>query len=308
MVPKFPLVLLLFFPCVAFGSDKPSRQPGDVVSVAASGRYRLRLVKASQEPSPWDKSIAAVTLNFQLEFTQPAPRRLPTDPPENVYLEQADPLVSAYAIPFELVSTNKHFGWTENNWGCSVTIHNLEIGQPRARLHSLDLAVTLIQVTEWEQYAFNVARPGTDKVTKCGPLKIHLHGGDNCLSVAFTSFSRDEKDYGEYEKRVALKFPTFHSYGIPHTSVMDSKKRELFCSVGTMMGSGSSGMFVISRPVTLSDGIAPKEEKLEYPLSVTVRFPKRYRQERVTFQFGNITLPPLNTEVKAEPRKRAVLH
>ena len=311
MIRKLVLLVILLQPLL--GEAAPT-SAADVVAVSKCGRYRLKLTRSSQAPSPWDTKVAALSMSFDLAFLQPTTPVFLRMRPEGVYLENEDPLVSAHTVPVRDVAKNKHSGWTDN-FAPSVTVHTLELGAPLERLHSLVLAVTLVRVTSWENVRFSDIQLGSSDFLKCGPFQILVRGEKKRVMLSVGSFSQFRAERKEYRKRMPLRFLN-HSYGIKHTSVRDARGRDFFCPIVDGTGGSSSGVFLIQAPRTNGTGherggaatfpnqlrmsAAPVGLPIVYPLSLEVRLPKQYRKERVVFTFADLPLPALEKKADSE--------
>jgi hypothetical protein len=294
-------ILLLLLPAAsAFGQEKPAVLPGKTslpeqqaaaekpVAVSKDGLYRLKLRRSSQTPSTRNATIARVSLDFDLEFTEPGTRTFRRQKPQDVYLDNLNPFVSARIAPGREVG-ERHSGWTDN-FGPSVTLSDLELDSPQEKLEALRLAATLVRVKTWDTIQFADLKRGESDHLRCGPFALRVTGKDKEASVVAASFAEFEADRKEFEKRVPLRF-LHHAYAIDHTVIHDAKKRRLYSTSSFGSGGATVGTFAI---IATGSGIVLREgEPIEYPLLVEVRLPKEYDTERVEFEFKDLSLPEL---------------
>jgi hypothetical protein len=260
--------------------------PHKVAAESKCGKYRLRLERASQSPSPWNSGIAAISLDFEMDFGQAGMRNFERHLPQDTYLENADPFVAA-RINLVEIGKNKHFGWTDN-FSPSVTVSDLELGSEQKQLDSLTLKVTVVRIKTWETVRFTGVGQGKSDFLQCGPFQLVVHGETDQVRVAAAAYSDFAAETAEYHKRVPLSFVN-HRYAMDHMTITDATKKPL-----TYIGYGGSGGSTVGH-FHRRGGIevdSPREP-IPYPLQVEVRLPKEYETERVGFEFKDLPLPAL---------------
>jgi len=279
MPPRTLLVIALLCCVGVFGGIGAEALPKPEKSaVSKQGGYRLRLKQIEQKKSPWDAKISALSFRFDMESlrSEAWPRSSLED---NVYLEKEDPLVAAYLTPGTDVAKHKHFGWTSAP--NEVVVADLEVGAPVEWLHRLELAVTVVRVTEWEELKFEQLGKGESDFLKCGPFQLKLTAAERRVGVSVASFSQFKHEQDEYGKRVPLNFLN-HRFGLAHTGITDAAGRKLHQSGGMGTGGSSNGGFIIW-PLERRTTSGWEGEIISYPISVVVRLPKQFTKERHTF-------------------------
>jgi len=280
--------VLLMVSALTVSAGNLPETSADPIAVSPCGRYRLRLVMTSREPSPWDPATAAVSLRFKMEYRPSGTGPFVSERPADVYLEKMDPFVSARCAGGQPVDGSRHFGWTD--WrSLELFIRNMEIGDPENTLEQLTLAVTLVRVTSWDILTFTDLGCSGNEPLPCGPFVLEVTGEDTRAIVRCIRNPDAQGEKKESEKLACLHFldPV---YGIEHTAIRDAKGRELrYMSGWSTAGRVSAGNFLIE-PDRQGEaaGIIEKGDPVRYPVTVDVRLPKTWETEIIEFTFAEL--------------------
>jgi len=265
-------------------------------------------------------------MRFRLEFPQNGTTNYSHRHPADVFLDNQDPLVAAYIAPQEDalvldprlwphvgpdldIAKGPHYGSADDSIP-TLDIRDLAAPQPFHMLAYLELAATLVKVTEWEELEFNNLRLGTHDILKCGPFELSAFGHKARFSIGAGAGVDFRDEHTQYRQRVPLHFLN-HSYAMTHIRILDSRGREL--EVGLIMGQGigsviDGGCSFSDFSIRSRDGSLPKlidghlfGEEIEYPVTIKVKLPKRYEKDRIKFRMENITIPESKTEKAGQP-------
>jgi hypothetical protein len=250
-----------------------------------------------QGQSPWDEKAYALNVRFRFQF--PKPNR-----PEDTFLENEEPLVSVSLEPGKDIASHRHFS-SADNFGPSIDIDHLEIGTKVAkRIRRMEIAVTLVKVIEWEEIEFKNVREGENELLDCGPFELACTGQKKSLLVSAAAFSSFEEKQEAYGVRVPLKFVN-HRFAIEHIFVNDAAGHALFSHFGMGTGGSTNTSFAIPEkdaghlpeldkrtdyPIGIHGSFESGAE-ITYPVTITVRLPKRYEKERVLFRIDELVVP-----------------
>ncbi|GAA5143658.1 hypothetical protein GCM10023213_32000 [Prosthecobacter algae] len=271
--------------------------------MSADGRYRLSLANAEQGPSPWDEKVAAITATFRLESRMPAEADFSSQVPADVFLEKVD-LQEAVLLSGEDVAGQKGSKWTDSS-ALTVTIHTLEVGKEQRQLRKLTLAVTVVKVTEWEPLEFKNIQKADETPLHCGPFEIVVSEVQpQHLLLAAAAFSDHAKEHEAYRQRMPLQFLT-HRYAMQAVQISDAAGQRLGLSMGTYTGGGSSGRYAVSPgpllvfPPKGEAGQTPSSifspaKDIRYPVTLSLKLPRKYESEQVIFEFQDVPLPAFN--------------
>lgn len=297
--------------CLSFlaqGLATETNKAGGPVKVAVSedGHYRLSLAETGQGPSPWDENRASISASFRLESRAEAAGDFMQQVPEDVFLENVE-VAAVELLSGKDVAGEKASQWVDSS-ALKVTLQHLEVGDEQRRLGRLKLVVTLVKVTEWELVEFNGIQKADEKALHCGPFELVVcEAQPRHLSVSAAAFSSHAREHEAYRERMPLQFLT-HRYATRELRLTDSAGKRLGFSAGTFTGGGSSARYAIHKgmPLTFaakeqSAGEAPSSffgeaEDIRYPVTATLRLPRKYVSERAVFEFRDVELPALKRE------------
>lgn len=286
----------------AEGTGAPKPPPA---AVSADGRYRLSLASAEQGPSPWDEKIAAITATFRLESRMVVDADFSSQVPADVFLEKVD-LREAVLLSGENVAGQKGSKWTDSP-ALTVTIHTLEVGKEQRQLRKLTLAVTLVKVTEWELLEFKDIQKDDETPLHCGPFELVVSETQpQHLSLSAAAFSAHAKEHEAYRQRMPLQFLT-HVYAMQAVQISDAAGQRLGLSMGTYTGGGSSGRYAISPGPMLvfppkgeagktPSAIVSPAKDIRYPVTLSLKLPRKYESEQISFEFHDVRLPALRAQ------------
>jgi hypothetical protein len=264
-----------------------------VAAAYSGGTCELAIVSIAQARALVDRGPYAVQLQLRLEFPghEPAVTRslLPADYHLN---NRRSPLIAAY-VPGEKTNLAKkpHFGET-TPVGSNVLIANLEVGRARERLERVEIELELVKITEWESLKFQIGA-GVNEILKCGPFELKVWGGHRNLDVEAKAFPEFRKVHEAYLRRMPLRF-LVASYAATALKAVDAGGR-------TPRGEGQSmtmggpdwkqGAVSTSYHSWNSEFSPPNYGAISYPVSLTLKMPKRYETEKLKFRFAEIPLP-----------------
>lgn len=284
--------LLLLWGLGRLGSNLMAAEPAEVIASAsyAGGDCQLRLISASQNPSPQRKKIYNVNLELQFE-TLPRKSDGSTPPlPEGFYLNNdKSPLVNAVVIAGKNLAKTPHTGSAQGKNGV-VVINNLEIGDVRQRLQGVEIEVAVVRVTEWETQSFNTPIGWSD-FFKCGAFELRAVADAQQVKVDAMAYPQFRADHDAYRVRVPLTFLD-SEYAMGELKLIDAAGHSPSAMATTIPGSGAvSTTFTNWRAPAARGEIAAAANGITYPVTLSVRLPKTYTTERVKFKFAEIRLP-----------------
>lgn len=268
-------------------------EPAPVVASASfsGGECQLRAVSISQNSSPLGRKRFSVNMEFQFE-TLPRKADGSSPPlPQGFYLNNdQSPLVAAHAVAGKNLAKTPHSGSAQGNTGV-VVINNLEVGEVRQRLQDIEIEVAVVRVTEWDTQSFQAAL-GRSDFFKYGPFELRAVAEGRQLKVDAMPYPQFRADHEAYRVRMPLAFLN-PAYAMQELKLVDTAGRSPTSTGSTVPGSGAvSSTFTgwrVANPGTESPAVA--SDGIDYPVTLTVRLPKRFETERVKFRFEEIILP-----------------
>lgn len=256
------------------------------------GASQLRVNAVSQMPSAQSRRGFAVSLELQLEIPPAAKAGDFFQLPGGWYLDnEVSPLVAASAVPGKSPAKIPHQWMVDGKTG-RITLTELEIGDARTALQAVDFELVLTKVTEWETTTFQ-ALPGRGDFFQCGPFELRANGEPQRLKVDVWAFPQFRDDHERYRKQMPLAFLN-SAYGLQELKVVDAAKRvPTSTASSTPLTGAASATFTAWRPGESTEATAaePVSEDIVYPVTLTMRLPKRFTKERVRFHFNSIPLP-----------------
>lgn len=284
--------LFLLWGLGSLGSRLVAGEPPDVLASAtyAGGPCQLRLISASQDPAPKGRKQYHANLEFQFE-TLPRKSDGSTPPlPEGFYLNNAtSPLVNAFVVAGKSLAKAPHTGSATGKDGV-VVINHLEIGDAAQRLQGVEIEVAVVRVTEWESLSFSAAT-GLSDFFKCGAFELRSVGDEQRVKVDAMAYPQFRADHDAYRVRVPLAFLDA-TYAMGELKLVDSAGNSPSAMATTTPGTGAvSTIFTNWRAPAVGYEVAAAATAVSYPVTLSVRLPKRYTTERVKFKFPEIRLP-----------------
>jgi len=273
------------------------RLPAESVPPVASAKYsggtcELRVASVSQTPSTQNRRSFAVAVELQLGVPAASGSGTSFQLPEGFYLDNdATPLLAASVIPGKNLAKTDHL-WSVQRQSSTVTHSELEIGDARQRLQGVDVELVLTKVTEWETRNFQ-AQMGWSDFTQCGPFEVRTFGQAQQLRVDAWSYPQFKKEHDAYRQRMPVTFLN-QVYAMQELKVVDAANRSPTSMGSTIPESGAaSSTFTGWKALENTDASAPSSagDDIVYPVSLSVKLPKRYEKERVKFHFDEIRLP-----------------
>ncbi|HEX2852456.1 MAG TPA: hypothetical protein VHO24_04395 [Opitutaceae bacterium] len=286
--------LFLLWGLGSLGSGLVAAEPADVIASAsyAGGACQLRLISTSQGPSPQGRKRYNVNLELQFE-TLPRKSDGSTPPlPDGYYLNSdKSPLVAAYVMNGKVLAkvAPSGTGSAKGKDGV-VTINDLEVGDARPRLQNVEIEVAVVRVTEWETQTFNAPIGGSD-FFKCGAFELRAMSDGKQVKVDAMAYPQFRAEHDAYRVKVPLAFldPT---YAMGELKIVDAAGNSPSSAATITPGSGAvSSTFTNWRAPAKGYEIAATADSIAYPITLSVRLPKRYTTERIKFKFAEIPLP-----------------
>lgn len=211
--------------------------------------------------------------------------------PAGVYLDNdASPLTAAYVVQGKNLARNEHL-WSVQGTSGAVSISELEVGGARQRLQDVEIELVLTKVTEWETRNFEVGMGWSDFL-RCGPFELRAFGEAQRLKVNAWPYPQFREEQEAYRQRMPLNFLN-QVYAMQELKVVDAANRRPTSIGGTIPQAGAASNTYTGWRASDADeaAAASVSEDIVYPVSVSVRLPKRFEKERVRFRFDEIPLP-----------------
>jgi hypothetical protein len=284
--------LLLLWGLGFLSSPLSAQEPPELIASAsyAGGPCQLRLISVSQDPAPKGRKQYTASLKFQFE-TLPRKSDGSTPPlPEGYYLNSdKSPLVNAFVVAGKSLAKTPHTGSAQGKDG-EVVINDLEIGDVRQRLQGVEIEVAVVRVTEWETLSFTTP-VGMSDFLKCGAFELRAAGDTNQVKVDAMAYPQFRAEHDAYRVRVPLTFLD-SAYAMGELKIVDAAGNSPSAMATTIPGTGAvSTTFTNWQAPAARGEIAKTADSITYPLTLSVRLPKRYTSERIKFKFDEIPLP-----------------
>jgi hypothetical protein len=263
------------------------------------GVAQLRVNAVSQLPSTQNRRGFAASLELQLEIPPADKPGVFFQLPGGWYLDNdATPLTAVSVVPGKNLAKTPH-QWAVDGKTGRITLTDLEIGEARARLQGVELELVLTKVVEWETRTFQT-QPGRSDFFLCGPFELRASGDPQSLRVEVWAYPQFREDHERYRRQMPVAFLN-SSYGLQELKVVDAANRAP-TSTGTSMPltGAASSTFTGWKPLegSAEATAAPTSDDIVYPVSISMRLPKRFEKQRVKFQFSAIPLPPPETAAR----------
>jgi hypothetical protein len=173
-----------------------------------------------------------------------------------------------------------------------VTIDDLEIGDARPRLQNVEFELVLTKITEWETRNFQAAQSSGEFIA-CGPFELRVYSQPHQVRVDAWAYPGFRKEHDAYRQKMPVNFLD-SAYAMQELKLEDAAKHRPTSAGSSMPASGAaSTTFTGWNALESTDATAAAADggDVVYPLSITLRLPKRYEKERVKFHFDEIRLP-----------------
>lgn len=257
----------------------------------SGGAAQLRVISASQEQQ--GRRGFAAKLELQLEIPPASKPGAAQDLPADFYLDNdATPLIAVAVVAGKNLAKTAHAWSVEGKTG-RITISDLDIGEARLRLQGVEFELVLTKVTQWETIAFQ-ALPGRSDFFQCGPFELRSSGETQQFRVDMWAYPQFKAQHDAYRQRMPVTFLN-HIFAMQQLKVVDAANRVPTSTGSSVPSSGAVSNTYSSFRAAEGDGAAAaaaEGDAISYPVSMTVRMPKRFEKERVRFRFDAIPLPP----------------
>jgi hypothetical protein len=268
------------------------------VGTYSGGYCELSVLSAKQEKWPVGGDEWSVGLQLQFRLSKPKPGLNPQLPlpllPDGYYLNnQQSPLIAASAQGKKKnLAKEPHSGVTIGPG--TVLVANLRVGPRQERLEHVEFELELAKITEWETLTFRI---GTDEtqVFRCGPFELKVTAEATRLEVNAGVYPEFARDHDAYRRRLPLNHFLRASYASVALRPADSAGR-IPASVSessTMAPGWKEGVttMTFSGWTDLTTGVRSDKREISYPVSLSLKMPKRYETEKIRFHFDRIDLP-----------------
>jgi hypothetical protein len=212
---------------------------------------------------------------------------------ENFYLNNhGSPLVAAYAPGGKTnLAKQPHFGATA---GVMVMIGNMPFDQVPSRLERVTVELDLVEITEWETLKFEAGPE--PQIFHCGPFELKVAAGVNRLWVDAGAFREFAAEHKAYRARMPLEFLK-PSYATTALKLVDAQGSTPSGFSSSSRNSGSPNWANEVESVDYSTWRkGPVTTPISYPITLTLKMPKRFKTEKVRFVFDQIELDPPATK------------
>jgi hypothetical protein len=256
----------------------------------SGGAAQLRVIATSQEAQ--GRRGVTAKLELQLEIPPAEKAGSAGELPADFYLDNdATPLLSASVVAGKNLAKTAHAWSIEGKTG-RVTINDLDIGEARLRLQGVEFELVLTKVTQWETIVFQ-ASPGRSDFFQCGPFELRSSGEAQQFRVDMWAYPQFKAQHDAYRQRMPVTFLN-HIYAMQQIKVVDAANRMPTSTGSSVPSTGAVSSTYSSFRAAEGDGAAaaaPEGDAISYPVSMTMRLPKRFEKERVKFRFDVIPLP-----------------
>lgn len=287
----------LAFLCIGFPLGAAEFTPPVASANYSGGAAQLRVTSAVQEPQ--GRRGVSAKLELQLEIPPAAKAGAAQDLPADFYLDNdATPLIAVAVVPGKNLAKSAH-AWAVEGKSGRITISDLDLGEARQRLQGVELELVLTKVTEWETLVFQ-ALPGRSDFFQCGPFELRSSGDAQQFRVDMWAYPQFKPQHDAYRQRMPVTFLN-HLFAMQQLKVVDAANRVPTSTGSSVPSTGAVSNTYSSFRTIEADGaaaVAADGDAISYPVSLTMRLPKRFQKERVRFRFDAIPLP----EPAARPR------
>lgn len=177
----------------------------------------------------------------------------------------------------------------------SVTLPDLPVPEGESRIQEMDLEFTLVHVKAWRTIRVPDLGRTRSRGVNCAYVRLVTYGTDAAFTVEASGIAERDGDPDLLKEIAPVEFAKSHRWAVNNLRLVDAADEGLSFSECSVAGGASIATFTIpdvARAAGRKQAIVTEVKPIRYPVTLTLAFPTKVEEEKLSLRLADIPLPP----------------